>query len=74
MPKYQNNQTIGIIKKSINDIIDEKNVNYKDIFSKQSEETRPNKDSFVGFEKSIFERNQSKSVAVLNNSSSKKVR
>ena len=62
------------MKKSINDIIDEKNVNYNDIFSGAAQDqTRIYKDSFYYNEQSVFEGPYSKSIAVLNNSQSKKV-
>lgn len=74
MPKYQKNQTINILKKSINDIIDEKNVNYQDIFNgAQQDETKIYKDSFHGFEQSVYETHNSKSIAILNSTLSKKV-
>lgn len=74
MTEFQNNETIGIIKENINNIIDEKNVNYQDLFHNQSEDhTRVYKDSFIGVENSVFEQNNSKSVAVVNKTFSKKV-
>jgi uncharacterized protein (DUF2461 family) len=72
--KYQNNQTIDILKKSINDIIDEKNVNYQDIFNgEQQDQTRIYKDSFYVGDQSIYETHPSKSIGILNSTLSKKV-
>ena len=53
-------------------MIGQKNVNYKDIFNRANDQTNVYKDSFYGAENSIFERNNTKSMAILNSTLSKK--